>query len=155
MANTNAQIGAGSYITMSAHGANAYSNIGPVVSFNTPNQKWSFDEITNLQSPTIGPGVFQERIPTEVDPGTITATLIYYNSNINTGYANVVSAFQSGSLYDFQTIIVGNYGANTATFSFSGYVTDFPSPKNVTVNKHLEYDLMVQLSGAVTTTGLV
>jgi len=151
MSNTPAQIGAGSYVQMSAFSANAYSNVASVVSINLPESAWQFDETTNLQSPTIGPGVYKEQIPTMVDPGKFSATCIYYAQTGASGYANLVTAFQSGSLYDFKVILAPNHGANTTTSTFSGYVANFPQAKNITTSKHLEFDLNVTVSGAVNT----
>jgi hypothetical protein len=148
---TLAQIGAGSYVQLSAHGANSYSNIGSVVSFTSPNQSVSFDDITNLQSPAIGPGIYKEQIPTMVDPGKFSATCIYYAQAAG-GYANLVTAFQSLSLYDFKAVIVPTYGSDQTTYQFSGYVSDFPQVKTVSASKHLEFDLNVTISGAVVST---
>ena len=74
--------------------------IGQVKNPQLNGQKWSFDDISNLQSPQVGTGALKESIPSVVDPGELTLDVIFLPADA--GQLALSAAFTAGLLRDFQ-----------------------------------------------------
>ena len=51
--------------------ATTFTPVGQIKTVQFNGQKWSFDDITNLNSPAVGPGVLEEAMPSKLSPGEL------------------------------------------------------------------------------------
>jgi hypothetical protein len=125
--------------------------------FSLPEQKYSYDDITNLNSPSLnsieGSGseaVIKESLPTLIDPGTFTATGIFDPEDA--GLAAIQAAFYSGLPNAFQIQLPKIAGQVTSgnTYAFLAYVDTNPTPTNVSVDKAVLVKISLRLDSIMT-----
>lgn len=143
--------GRGTTLSMGASPANVYTKVAQVKTFQFSGQKWSFDDITNSDSPAVGNGVLKEPLPSEVDPGEISIGGVYLPSDA--GQAMLATAFNSGNLYDFELQLPIGPGQTTTgnLMKFSGYIED-PALPDVQFDKSLTFKGTVKLTTLVAIT---
>jgi len=141
-------LGVGTQLEYAVHGGSnqTFTAVVEPESITPPNPKWSYQKVTNLASPAVGPGVLQEQIPSVLDPGTFSATLIFTAAS-EPGRLALKAAFDSGAILDFKLILPG--GGTDATSAFSGYVSEF-GYEGISPDKNLTYKLTAQLTTTVT-----
>lgn len=115
-------------------------------SITPPNPKWTYQPTTNLASPAVGVGVLKEQIPSEYDPGTMSATLLFTTAN-EAGRQALLTAFNAGTILDYKMILPG--AGTDATMSFSGYVSEM-AYENISPEKVISYKFTATLTTTVT-----
>lgn len=115
-------------------------------SITPPNPKWSYQPTTNLSSPAVGVGVLKEQIPSEYDPGTMSATLLFTSAN-EAGRQALLTAFNGGTILDYKLILPG--AGTDATMTFSGYVSEM-AYDNISAEKVISYKFTATLTTTVT-----
>jgi hypothetical protein len=111
-----------------------------------PSPKWSYQPTTNLASPAVGVGVLKEQIPSEYDPGTMSATVLFTTAN-EAGRVALLAAFNGGTILDFKLVLPG--AGIDATMSFSGYVSEM-AYENISPEKVISYKFSSMLTTTVT-----
>lgn len=120
--------------------------------FTMPNQKWSFDDITNTSSPTVGAGTVKENLLTVLDVGEFTAEGVYLPSD--SGLEAITTAFATGVPNQFQ-IVLGLLPGQSSTgnvYEFNAYVQTNPLPQTVSVEKAITWKVDLKLTTFVTVT---
>jgi len=145
---TLAIVGAGANISFSSHGANSFQTFAQIKTFNITPPTLGFDEVTNLSSPLQGSAVIKERIPTSIDPGKFSATVVY--DPLDGSLANVRTFFNAQTSTDFKVQLPKCTGQTVAgdLYTFTGYFETYPMPTGVAYDKHVEASVSVQLTGA-------
>jgi hypothetical protein len=143
--------GRGTSLSMGASPAVTFTKVAQVKTFQYNGQKWSFDDITNSDSPAVGPGVLKESIPNTVEPGECAIAGIYLPSDA--GQEMLATAFNSGVLYDFKMQLPVGPGQSTAgnLMTFSGYIED-PALPDVQFDKSLTFKATIHLTTLVDVT---
>jgi hypothetical protein len=118
--------------------------------FTVPEQKWSYDDITNTSSPAIGVGVLKESLATLVDPGEFTATGIFLPSD--PGIIALQTAFQTGLANAFQIQLKPISGQSTTgnVYAFNAYVQTNPVPSGVSAEKAVTVKISLKLDSVMT-----
>lgn len=116
--------------------------------------KWTFDDITNWNSPEVGAGVIRESVPTVLEPGEFTGQGIYLPSD--TGRTALTDAFANAAITTFQVQLPIDTAGGQANvgdlYSFTGYVEDQPLPDGIMVDKAVTYKLTVKINSVITYT---
>ncbi|HEV2324561.1 MAG TPA: hypothetical protein VGS10_11480 [Terracidiphilus sp.] len=142
--------GRGTVLSMGVSPASTFTPVAQVKTWQFAGQKWSYDDLTNGNSPAVGPGVQKESIPSVVDPGEISIGGVYLASDA--GQAMLATAFNSGVLYDFKLQLPPAPGETTGELkTFSGYVED-PAYPDIQFDKTLTFKTTIKLNTMVTTT---
>jgi hypothetical protein len=118
--------------------------------FTMPDMKWSYDDITNTSSPTIGVGVLKESLATVVDPGEFSATGVFLPSD--PGLNALQTAFNTGIANQFQIQLqpLGGQSANGNVFAFNAYVQSYPIPSGIDVTKAVSVKISLKLDSIIT-----
>jgi hypothetical protein len=118
--------------------------------FTVPEQSWSFDDITNNQSPAVGVGVLKESLATTVDPGEFTATGIFLPSD--PGIVALQTAFATGIANAFQIQLKPIAGQSTTgnVYAFNAYVSKNPVPSNIDAGKAVTVKISLKLDSVMT-----
>lgn len=119
-------------------------------SLTIPEMKWSFDNVTNLNSPAAGVGVIQENLPTTVDLGELTATGVYIPGDPGLGLMQ--QAFNSGVAQNFQIQLppLGNQSNVGNVIAFTGFVSSLPYPSEVSFDKTPKVKVTIKLASLFT-----
>lgn len=143
--------GRGTVLSMGVSPATTFTPVAQVKTFQLNGQKWTFDDITNANSPAVGPGLQKESIPSEVDPGELAIGGVYLPSD--PGQEMLTAAFNAGVLYDFKLQLPLGPGQATAgnLIAFSGYLED-PGMPDVQFDKALTFKATVKLQTMLTVT---
>ncbi|HEY2467985.1 MAG TPA: hypothetical protein VGI45_09085 [Terracidiphilus sp.] len=143
---SNSIIGAGATISFSAHSANTFQPFAQIQTFTITPPTVSSDEITNLSSPLVGTAVVVERRPTKIDPGKFSATVVYDPSD--TSLANVRTFFNAQTIADFKVQLPKGASQSSTgdLYQFTGFFETYPMPSGLTVDKHVEATVGVQLT---------
>ena len=120
--------------------------------FTMPQQKWSYDDVTNTGSPLVATGsvgVIHEFLPTLVDPGEFNCTGIFLPSD--PGLNAIQGCFNSGIAQGFQVQLqpLGGQTANGNVYSFNAYVQENPIPSSITVDKAITIKINLKLNTAI------
>ncbi len=131
--------------------AATYTAVGQIKTIQFNGQKWSFDDITNLGSPAIGPGVLEEALPAKLAPGELAVGGIFLPNDA--GQEALNTAFQAGTLENFKVQLPMGPGQTTAgnVYAFSGYVQEFPAP-DVQFDKIVNFKVTIKLTTVITLT---
>lgn len=120
----------------------AYSAIGQLKKFNFAGLKAEFDDITNLQSPTI----FKEWMKTVVDGDTVTFEGVMNPADVQTQGLLTNLATAGSAALDYWKISL----TNGSVLVFQGYVQDFKF--GAEYNKALTFNGTIKIVGNVTAT---
>ncbi len=125
-------IGAGATLSLTAHGGTVFTSIAGITAIDPSNIKWSFDDSTTLGSTKAGGGVIKQFLPSEVDPGLLSISGLYYADD--PGQQALAAAFANGALQDFQLQLPEAPGqiAKGNLYAFSAYVEEAPMPSTQT-----------------------
>jgi hypothetical protein len=120
--------------------------------FSMPQQKWAFDDVTNVSSPTIGVGTAKESLLTLLDLGEFSAEGIFLPSD--PGLVAVQTAFESGLPNQFQIQLGLLPGQSTSgnVYEFNAWVSSNPIPTNVSVDKAIAWKMDLKLATIMTIT---
>lgn len=131
--------------------ASTYTAVGQIKTIQFNGQKWSFDDITNLNSPAVGPGVLEEALPAKLAPGELAVAGIFLPNDA--GQEALNTAFQAGTLENFKVQLPMGPGQTTAgnLYAFSGYVQEFPAP-DVQFDKVVNFKVTIKLTTVITLT---
>ena len=118
--------------------------------FSVPAQKWSYDDVTNTSSPSVGVGVLKESLATMVDPGEFTATGIFLPSD--PGIIALQTAFQTGLSNAFQIQLkpIGGQSTTGNVYAFNGFVQENPVPANIDAGKAVTVKISIKLDSVMT-----
>jgi hypothetical protein len=119
--------------------------------FTLPEQKLSFDDITNTGSPSdIAGTVTKESIPTVLDPGEFTATGVFLPGD--PGLIALQTAFLSGLANQYQVQLQKIAGQVTSgnVYDFNGWVSSMPTPVGIGADKTLTVKINIKLQGIMT-----
>jgi hypothetical protein len=131
--------------------ATTLTPVGQIKTVQFNGQKWSFDDITNLNSPAVGPGVLEEAMPSKLSPGELAMAGIFLPGDA--GQQALETAFQSGSLENFTVQLPKGPGQTTSgnLYAFSGYVQEFPAP-DVQFDKVVNFKCTIKLTTVIALT---
>lgn len=133
--------GYGSHLANGGTSGASYTNIGQLKKFNFSGLKAEFDDITNLDSPSI----FKEWMKTVVDGDTVTFDGVM-NPADTTMQGLLVNLATSGSAADnFWKITL----TNGSVLTFQGYVQDFKF--GAEYNKAITFSGAIKIVGNITT----
>jgi hypothetical protein len=122
-----------------------FTSIAQVKNPQLSGQTWSFDDITNLQSPAVGPGVLEESIPNKMSPGKLDFDGVFLPGDA--GQTALGTAFATGALTDFKLQLPCGPGQTTNgnLYTFSGYVVDYPAPQ-ISFDKTVTFKTSIKLN---------
>jgi hypothetical protein len=131
--------------------AATFTTVGQIKTIQFNGQKWSFDDVTNLNSPAVGVGVLEEALPAKMAPGELAIGGIFLPNDA--GQEALNTAFQAGTLENFKVQLPMGPGQTTAgnLYAFSGYVQEFPAP-DVQFDKIVNFKVTIKLSTVITLT---
>ena len=116
-------------------------------------QKVSYEDISNLDTPTLGTSVvpLKEKLPQTAEPGNLALGGIYLP--MDTGYQALVTAYESQALSTFSIQLPKGPGQTTNgnLFAFSGYISELPVP-DVQWDKTLTFKTTIELATDITIT---
>jgi hypothetical protein len=116
-----------------------------------PSQKWSYDDISCLSSPTVGAGTVKENLLTMLDLGEFTGEGIFLPSDL--GLQSTQAAFLTGLPTAFQVLLAPLPGQTTGNiYQFNGYVGENPLPTGISVDKAILWSVNIKLTSVVTMT---
>lgn len=115
-----------------------------------PEQKFSYDDITNFQSPAVGIGTQKESVPTVVDPGEMSCTGVFLPSD--PGLLALQTAFNTGLANSFQIQLPPIAGQSTTgnIYAFTAFVSSNPVPTNITPDKAQTVKISLKLNSMIT-----
>ncbi len=113
-------------------------------------QKMNFEDITNLDSASVGATVLKEQMPTTADAGTVALSGIFLPSDA--GQTALTTAY-NGALTDFKIQLPkGPLQTTTGNlYTFSGYVSEQPLP-DIQFDKVLTFKVTITLTTPITST---
>lgn len=137
--------GKGGSLSISTDGT-AFTKIAQVQKVTSGGMKANLADITNLDSPS----AFIERIPTTLDSGTLTCTIVANPSDA--GQSMLLAAFQAQTKLTCK-LQYPPVGAQTTGLlkTFSAYVTSAPMP-SMAVTEASTFDVELTITAAVTDT---
>jgi len=137
--------------TLSMGPAAVYTAVGQIKTIQFNGQKWSFDDVTNLNSPVVGVGVLEEALPAKMSPGELAVGGIFLPAD--PGQEALNTAFQAGTLENFKVQLPMGPGQTTAgnLYAFSGYIQEFPAP-DVQFDKIVNFKVTIKLATVITLT---
>jgi hypothetical protein len=116
-------------------------------------QKVSYEDISNLDTPTLGTSAvpLKEKFPATAEPGTLAIGGVYLP--MDAGYQALAAAYESQALSTFTIQLAKGPGQTTQgnLFTFSGYVSEMPNP-DVQWDKTLTFKCTVELNGDIAVT---
>lgn len=139
--------GKGGSLSISTGGATpTFTAIGQIQKVSSSGQKANLADITNLSSPS----AFVERIPTTLDSGTLSFTVIA--NTADPGQLMLLAAFQAQTLLscELQYPPVGTQTTGLLK-TFSAYVTSAPMP-SMAVTEAATFDCELTITGPVAST---
>lgn len=140
---TTAYPGRGSHLANGGTAGTSYTNIAQLKKFAFSGMKAEFDDITNLDSPSI----FKEWMKTVVDGDTVTFDGVLNPADPTyEGLLTQLATSGSGALDYWQITLTDG-----STIVFQGYVQDF-TPAQVEYNKALAFKASIKIVGNLTTT---
>jgi predicted secreted protein len=133
--------GYGSHLASGGTTGAAYTNVAQLKKINFSGLKADFDEITNLDSPTI----FKEYMKTVVDGDTVTFDGVMNPADPTTQalLTNIATA-GSAALFFWRITLT-----NGSTLTFQGYVSDFKF--GAEYNKAITFSGSIKIVGNITT----
>lgn len=137
--------GKGGSLNLSTDGA-VFTKVSQLQKITSGGMKSNLADITNLDSPS----AYIERIPTTLDAGTLTSTVVA--SPADAGQAMLLAAFQAQTklMCKLQYPPVGAQVTGLLK-SFSAYVTAAPMP-SMAVTEASTFDVELTITGGVTDT---
>jgi hypothetical protein len=137
--------GKGGSLSLSTDGT-TFTKVAQVQKVTSSGQKANLADITNLDSPS----AFIERIPTTLDSGTLSLTVVANPSDA--GQLMVLAAFQAQTKLTckLQYPPVGSQSTGLIK-TFAAYVTTAPMP-SMAVTEASTYDAELTITGPVTDT---
>ena len=119
-------------------------------SFTMPSQKYSFDDVTNTNSPAIGVSVVKESIITVLDPGEASFEGVFVPSD--PGIVALQSAFATGIAQQFQVQLPPISGQSTVgnVYEFNAWVSENPIPTNISPEKAVLVKITLKLNSLMT-----
>jgi hypothetical protein len=144
--------GAGAVLSIGSGGAGeTFTPILQIKTFQLPEAKWAYDDVTNAGSPSVGPGVLKENLPATVDCGEGNFGGTWLPSD--PGQLAVSTAFSTGVPTDFKLqlkpiagqLVTGNL------YTFSGYVQTNPVP-DIQADKTATIKLSIKLTTLISVT---
>lgn len=137
--------GKGGSLSISTDGT-AFTKIAQVQKVTSGGMKANLADITNLDSPS----AFIERIPTTLDSGTLSCTIVA--NPADAGQAMLLAAFQAQTKLTCK-LQYPPVGAQTTGLlkTFSAYVTSAPMP-SMAVTEASTFDAELTITAAVTDT---
>jgi hypothetical protein len=128
--------------------------IGQLQSVTWTQPTLQLQDVTNLSSPTLGQATLNEYLPTNIEPGTLSGTVIYLPGDAGQVAAN--AAFLSGVVHDFkiQFPALAEFSQTTAgdLYAFSGFLKTQLLPDGLDPKKVMTAKFEIQLTTAVTRT---
>jgi hypothetical protein len=137
--------GKGGSLSLSTDGT-VFTRVGQIQKVSSSGQKANLADVTNLDSPS----AFIERLPTTIDPGTLSFTVIANPSDA--GQLMLLAAFQAQTKVTckLQYPPVGSQVTGLLK-TFSAYVTTAPIP-SLAVTEASTFDAELTITGVVTDT---
>jgi hypothetical protein len=137
--------GKGGSLSLSLNGTD-FTKVAQIQKVTSGGMKANFADITNLDSPN----AFIERIPTTLDSGTLTFTVVARTDDA--GQAMLLAAFQAQTRLTCKLQYPPIPGQTTGLLkTFSAYVSSAPMP-GVSVTEAASFDAELTITGAVTDT---
>jgi hypothetical protein len=144
--------GAGAVLSIGSGGsAETFTSILQVKTFQLPEAKWAYDDVTNTGSPAVGPGVLKENLPATVDPGEASFGGAWLPSD--PGQLAVFASFSTGTPADFKLQLkpIGGQTTTGNLYTFSGYVQALPVP-DIQADKVATIKFSIKLTTLITVT---
>lgn len=118
--------------------------------FTMPSQKYSFDDVTNTSSPTIGVSVLKESMITTLDPGEFSCTGIFLPSD--PGLVLLQNAFSSGIAQAFQVQLppIGGQSTKGNCYAFNAWLSENPIPTTINADKAITVKINLKLNSLMT-----
>lgn len=137
--------GKGGSLSLSIDGM-AFTRVGQIQKVSSSGQKANLADITNLDSPS----AFIERIPTTIDPGTLSFTVIA--NPADAGQLMLLAGFQAQTKFSckLQYPPIGTQVTGLLK-AFSAYVTSAPMP-SMAVTEASTFDAELTITGVVADT---
>jgi len=114
----------------------------------------NFQDVTNLGSSTLGQATIKEQLPTVIDPGSLSGTIIYNPGDA--GFAAWNTAFLSGVVHDFKiqfpALAIFSQSSTGDLLAFQGFVKTQLMPNDLDPQKIMTAKFEVVLTTAVTRT---
>jgi hypothetical protein len=151
---TKAATGKGTVLSIGTPGTGeTFTSILQVKTFKLSGQKWTYEDITNMGSPSLGVGTLKESLPTLVDAGELALSGIFLPSD--PGQLAAAAAFGTGLLMDFKLQLPINAAAGQVAtgnlYAFSGFVQEQPIP-DLQYDKVQSIAISIKLNTPVVTT---
>jgi hypothetical protein len=151
---TKAATGKGTVLSIGTPGGGeTFVAILQVKTFKLSGQKTTYEDVTNMGSPTLGAATIKESLPTLIDPGELVFSGIFLPSD--PGQLACAAAFGTGVLQDFKLQLPVNTAAGQSTtgnlYAFSGFVQELPIP-DLQYDKVQTLSISIKLNTAVTIT---
>lgn len=137
--------GKGGSLSLSSDGT-TYTKVGQIQKVSSSGQKANLADITNMDSPS----AFIERIPTTLDSGTLSFTVV--SNPTDPGQLLLLAGFQAQTKFTVQ-LQYPPIGTQTTGLlkTFSAYVTSAPMP-SMAVTEAATFDAELTITGAVVDT---
>lgn len=130
-----------------------FTAVAQVKTIQLSGQKVTYDDLSNLDSPTLGTSLvpLKEKLPATAEPGTLAIGGVYLPADL--GYAPLMAAYKSQALTDFKIQLPKGPGQATTgnLFSFSGYVSEMPNP-DIQWDKTLTFKTTIELASDLVVT---
>lgn len=138
--------GKGGSLSLSTDGGTTYTPVKQVQKISSAGQKSNFADITNLDSPD----AFIERIPTTLDSGTLSLTVVSLPTDA--GQLMLLAAFQAQTKLKVE-LQYPKIGAQTTGLlkTFSAYVSSAPMP-TLGITDASTFDAELTITGPVVDT---
>ena len=128
-----------------------FTPVAQLKSWEFSGKKWSFADVTNGDSPAVGPGVLEESIPNKLSPGEMALAGVYLPGDA--GYLALQAAHNSGALTDFKVQLpkIGSQATSGNLYAFQAYVQDDPLP-DMQFDKEMTFKTTLKLNSLITVT---
>lgn len=133
-------------------GGETFVVIGQVKSLSWDQPQLKTEDATNLGSPTLGQATIQEYLPTSIEPGKISGSVIYLPGDA--GQTALNTAFPTTVIHDFKIQFppLAQFSQTTTgdLYTFSGFVLIQNLPDGLDAEKIMTAKFTIQLTTAVT-----
>lgn len=128
-----------------------FTSVAQLKSWEFNGKKWSFADVTNGDSPAVGPGVLEESVPNKLSPGEMAIAGVYLPGDA--GYTALQAAHNSGKLCDFklQLPVIGSQSTAGNLYTFKAYVQDDPLP-DLQFDKEMTFKTTLKLNSLISFT---
>ena len=150
---TKSSTGKGTTLSIGSGGTSeTFTPIMQVKQYQFSGVQAKYEDVTNLDSPTVGAAIQEESISSTVSPGQLKLSGLLLPSDA--GQAALYAAFKTQSAYDFKLQLGLASGQTTAgnLYTFSAYVQDPPLPETIDYSKPITFSTTLKLNTMPTLT---